>query len=85
MDFNAYILSHIQMSRGTPVYTIHAEVEGIAFHQNFDELLIRAADMGMTFARLASCYQTISARCQQGRSCGEKYRAERDGSAANNR
>ena len=52
VDFNAYILSHIQMSRGTPVYTIHAEVEGIAFHQNFDELLTRAADMGMTFCPL---------------------------------
>ena len=44
--------SLFQMSRGTPVYTIHAEVEGIAFQQNFDELLTRAADMGITFCPL---------------------------------
>ena len=34
------------------MYTIHAEVEGIAFQQNFDELLTRAADMGITFCPL---------------------------------
>lgn len=52
VDFNTYILSHIQMSSDTPVYTIHAEVEGIACHQNFDDLLIRAADSGITFCPL---------------------------------
>ncbi|HGN9371926.1 TPA: 4-deoxy-4-formamido-L-arabinose-phosphoundecaprenol deformylase [Citrobacter pasteurii] len=51
-DFNDYILSRIQRDKGTPVYTIHAEVEGIAFQQKFDDLLIRAADAGITFCPL---------------------------------
>ncbi len=51
-DFNDYILSRIQRDKGTPVYTIHAEVEGIAFQQQFDDLLIRAADAGITFCPL---------------------------------
>lgn len=49
VDFNAYILSHMLMDTGTPLYTIHAEVEGIAWHNNFEDLLIRAADRGITF------------------------------------
>lgn len=85
MDFNAYILSHIQMSRGTPVYTIHAEVEGIAFHQNFDELLTRAADMGMTFCPLGELLPDDISTLPTGQIVRGKYRAERDGSAANNR
>ena len=34
------------------MYTIHAEVEGIAFHQDFNTLLIRAIDAGITFCPL---------------------------------
>lgn len=51
-DFNTWLLSRILMSEGTPVYTIHAEVEGIAWHRNFEDLLIRAAEAGITFCPL---------------------------------
>lgn len=51
-DFNTWLLSRISMSEGTPVYTIHAEVEGIAHHQEFEDLLIRAAAAGITFCPL---------------------------------
>ncbi len=37
--FNRYLLDCIHRDAGTPVYTIHAEVEGIAFAEQFDELL----------------------------------------------
>jgi undecaprenyl phosphate-alpha-L-ara4FN deformylase len=52
VDFNAWILSHMLMNTATPVYTIHAEVEGIACHHDFDDLLTRAADAGITFCPL---------------------------------
>ena len=51
-DFNDWILSRIQRDTGTPVYTIHAEVEGGAWHSQFEELLQRAADAGITFCPL---------------------------------
>ena len=51
-DFNDWILSRIQRDTGTPVYTIHAEVEGGAWHRQFEELLQRAADAGITFCPL---------------------------------
>lgn len=52
VDFNGWILSHMLMNTATPVYTIHAEVEGIACHHDFDDLLTRAADAGITFCPL---------------------------------
>lgn len=51
-DFNDWILSRMQRDTGTPVYTIHAEVEGGAWHSQFEELLQRAADAGITFCPL---------------------------------
>ncbi|MEN1255767.1 4-deoxy-4-formamido-L-arabinose-phosphoundecaprenol deformylase, partial [Pseudomonas aeruginosa] len=30
-DFNGWLLNRIQRDKGTPVYTIHAEVEGCAY------------------------------------------------------
>ncbi len=42
-EFNRYILDRIHRDAGTPVYTIHAEVEGIAYQHDFDELLTMAA------------------------------------------
>ena len=39
--------------KGTPVYTIHAEVEGCAYQHNFVDLLKRAAQEGVTFCPLS--------------------------------
>ncbi len=50
--FNRYILDLMQRDTGTPVYTIHAEVEGIAFAAQFDELLTLAAREGIGFCPL---------------------------------
>ena len=37
--FNRYLLDCIHRDPGVPVYTIHAEVEGIAYADQFNELL----------------------------------------------
>lgn len=51
-DFNDFILARIRSDHGTPVYTIHAEVEGIVMAAEFDRLLTRAAAEGITFCPL---------------------------------
>ena len=50
--FNRYILDCIHRDTGTPVYTIHAEVEGIAYQHDFDALLTLAAQEGIQFCPL---------------------------------
>ena len=52
-EFNRYILDRIHRDAGTPVYTIHAEVEGIAYQHDFDELLTMAAQEGIAFCPLS--------------------------------
>ncbi len=52
-DFNGWLLNRIQRDKGTPVYTIHAEVEGCAYQHNFVDLLKRAAQEGVTFCPLS--------------------------------
>ena len=51
--FNRYLLDCIHRDAGTPVYTIHAEVEGIAFAEQFDELLTMAAQEEILFCPLS--------------------------------
>lgn len=51
-NFNAYILARMLEDSGTPVYTIHAEVEGCAYHHDFEKLLQQAADKGIVFCPL---------------------------------
>ncbi|MBM3071850.1 4-deoxy-4-formamido-L-arabinose-phosphoundecaprenol deformylase [Enterobacter sp. RHBSTW-00994] len=51
--FNRYILDCIHRDAGTPVYTIHAEVEGIAYRKDFDALLTMAAQEGIQFCPLS--------------------------------
>ena len=51
--FNRYILDAMHRDAGTPVYTIHAEVEGIAYQQDFDALLALAAQEGIQFCPLS--------------------------------
>ena len=42
-DFNGWLLNRILRDKGTPVYTIHAEVEGCAYQHNFVDLLKRSS------------------------------------------
>lgn len=52
-DYNRFILDKIQRDSGTPVYTIHAEVEGMVMRQSFSELLTMAAAAGIQFCPLS--------------------------------
>lgn len=52
-DFNRYLLERIHQESGVPVYTIHAEVEGIACAPQFAQLLELAARQGITFCPLS--------------------------------
>ncbi|MOA06597.1 putative 4-deoxy-4-formamido-L-arabinose-phosphoundecaprenol deformylase ArnD [compost metagenome] len=52
-SYNRFILDRIKQDTGTPVYTIHAEVEGIVMRKDFDELLTMAAQEGITFCPLS--------------------------------
>ncbi|WP_435955703.1 4-deoxy-4-formamido-L-arabinose-phosphoundecaprenol deformylase [Dryocola sp. BD626] len=51
--YNRFILDRIRQDSGTPVYTIHAEVEGIAMREDFSELLTMAAAEGIAFCPLS--------------------------------
>ncbi|OIV47187.1 4-deoxy-4-formamido-L-arabinose-phosphoundecaprenol deformylase [Sodalis sp. TME1] len=50
--YNRFILDSIKADGGTPVYTIHAEAEGIALGGMFRELLSMAAAEGIRFCPL---------------------------------
>ncbi len=52
-QYNRYILDCIHRDNGTPVYTIHAEVEGIIGADGFDELLTMAAREQIVFCPLS--------------------------------
>lgn len=52
-DFNAFIIERIKQDRGTPVYTIHAEVEGMVMSDMFSELLKLAERDGIQFCPLS--------------------------------
>lgn len=51
--FNRFILDQIHQDKGVPVYTIHAEVEGMVMRSDFDELLTMAAAEGIAFCPLS--------------------------------
>lgn len=50
--FNRFILNAMHHAAGTPVYTIHAEVEGIAYRDTFAALLETARREGLVFCPL---------------------------------
>lgn len=50
--FNRFILAKMAADRGVPVYTIHAEVEGIAKQAQFAELLTLAREQQIEFCPL---------------------------------
>lgn len=63
-NYNDFLLSLIQPQQ-LNVYTVHAEVEGIAFYQHFDNLLHRARDSGIQFLPLGELLpaQTALPQC----------------------
>lgn len=52
-DYNRYILDLITRQEGVPVYTIHAEAEGIVLSDMFAELLAMARQRGIRFCPLS--------------------------------
>jgi len=80
VDFNAYILSHMLMDTGTPVYTIHAEVEGIAWHSNFEDLLSSGLPiLALRSALSVICCLTTSIPYRRGNLFVVTFREERAG------
>ncbi len=53
-DYNDFILDQMQAATGSPVYTIHAEVEGIVGLEAFADLLRRAQQQGIQFCPLSA-------------------------------
>lgn len=50
--FNRWLIEQIKQATGTPVYTIHAEVEGIAQRETFRQLLLLAEKERIRFCPL---------------------------------
>lgn len=65
--FNRFILDKIHQDQGTPVYTIHAEVEGIIFSDLFDQLLTQAASEGICFCPLSDLLPDETAHLPHGK------------------
>lgn len=65
--FNDFILEQMLAAAGSPVYTIHAEVEGIVGLTAFAELLRRAEALGIRFCPLSELLPADLSTLPQGR------------------
>ena len=65
--FNDFILQQMLAAAGAPVYTIHAEVEGIVGLTAFAELLRRAEALGIRFCPLSELLPADLSTLPQGR------------------
>lgn len=65
--YNDYILKAMRDSSGTPVYTVHAEVEGVSRAGLFEDLLAKAADQGLVFCPLGELLPDDPASLPPGR------------------
>jgi undecaprenyl phosphate-alpha-L-ara4FN deformylase len=70
-NFNAYILDRCRPNQ-LNVYTIHAEVEGIALHRQFERLLIEARQRGIVFQPLGELLHAVD-RSQLPAECVVKH------------
>ncbi len=66
-NYNTFILNQIHQDTGTPVYTIHAEVEGIAMHEQFSALLAMAKRNGIQFCPLSELLPTNLSQLPHGK------------------
>lgn len=65
--YNDFILARMRADSGTPVYTIHAEVEGISQLGAFADLLQRAKRQGLQFCPLGQLLPENPAQLPTGR------------------
>ncbi len=66
-NFNDFILKAMLECAGAPVYTIHAEVEGLVMAEEFDKLLTRAKGAGIRFCPLSELLPADPAKLPPGR------------------
>jgi Predicted xylanase/chitin deacetylase len=66
-NFNQWLIKRINQDKGVPVYTIHAEVEGMSMATQFEELLTLAREKNILFCPLSQLLPDDFTRLPLGR------------------